>query len=196
MRSILALLITTLSTTAAFAAQYQIDPAHTHVEFRVPHLVVSKVEGRFNKFEGGFTFDEKTQKLDNVNVTIKADSIDTNQPDRDKHLRTADFFDVAKFPDIKFKGVKTIYEEGKPDKVEGKLTIHGVTKDVALEVDYKGAVTDQMGVRRVAFEAELKIDRKDYGMTWNKSLDKGGMAVGDEIKIEILGEATIPAAKK
>lgn len=196
MRSILALFAMIFSGTAALAADYKIDPAHTHIEFRVPHVVVSKVEGRFNKFEGTFSFDEKSQKLDKVNVIIKTDSIDTNQPDRDKHLRSADFFDVAKHPDITFKGTKTIYDGPKPEKIEGDLTIHGVTKKVTMEIDYKGAVTDHMGTRRIAFECELEINRKDFGMTWNKSLDKGGVAVGDEVKIEILGEAVLAQAAK
>ncbi|MNK11915.1 hypothetical protein D3C87_299660 [compost metagenome] len=190
------LFITSIFSSVALATEFKIDPAHTNVGFEAPHLVVSKVRGRFDKFEGGFTFDEKTKKLDNVHVTVKTDSINTNEKDRDKHLRSPDFFDVAKFPDMTFKSTKTIYDDGKPEKLEGDLTIRGITKKVTLEVDYKGAITDPWNVRRVAFEAEGKVDRKDFGLNWNKSLDKGGVVVGDQIKIEIEGEAMIPPGKK
>lgn len=190
------LIATTLLSVSSFAAKLEIDKAHTHVSFSAPHLVVSKVKGHFTDFSGTFEFDEKSQKVSNLMVTIKTDSINTNEGDRDKHLKSADFFDVAKFPEIKFKSTKVDYDSGKPDKIEGDLTIRGVTKKVTLDVEYKGAVTDPWGNRVVAFEAETKIDRKDFGFTWNKSLDKGGVVVGDEIKISIDGEAKAPAAKK
>jgi polyisoprenoid-binding protein YceI len=183
-------------STPAWAAKFQIDPAHTNITFKVPHMVISKVKGRFDKFEGSFEFDEKSQKLDLVSVKIQADSINTNQADRDKHLKSPDFLDVAKFPSIEFKGTKVIYDAAKPKKVEGKITIHGVTKDVTLDVEYKGAVTDPMGIRRVGFEIETKLNRKDFGLVWNKALETGGVVVGDNIEIDIEGEAILPGKAK
>lgn len=196
MRALYAVFILSALSSGALAAEFTVDQAHTSVNFEAPHLVVSKVRGRFDKVAGSFNFDEKTQKLDNVNVTIKTESVNTNEADRDKHLRSPDFFDVTKFPEMKFKSTKTIYKDDKPDKLEGDLTIRGITKKVTLDIDYKGAVTDPWGVRRVAFEAEGKVDRKDFGLNWNKSLDKGGVVVGDNIKIEIEGEAMLPAPAK
>lgn len=197
------LLMTTSLTTAlvmlstsVFAAKFDIDPSHSSVNFIAPHLMISKVKGRFDRFQGSFDFDEKTMKLDNIQVVIKTDSINTNEKDRDKHLRSPDFFDVAKFPEMTFKSTKVIYDKDKPDKVEGNLTIRGVTKAVTLDLDYNGAITDAWGNRVVSFEADTKVDRKDFGLIWNKALDKGGVTVGDEIKIEIEGEAKLPAPKK
>ncbi|QDK44317.1 polyisoprenoid-binding protein [Bdellovibrio sp. ZAP7] len=190
------LLLTAFFATSAQAAKFQIDPAHTSITFKVPHMVISKVKGRFEKFEGSFDFDEKSQKLDNVVVKIQADSINTNQADRDKHLKSPDFLDVAKFPTIDFKGTKVIYDTAKPKEVQGKLTIHGITKDATLEVEYKGAVTDPMGVRRIGFEIETKLNRKDFGLIWNKALETGGVVVGDNIEVEIEGEAILPGKAK
>lgn len=183
---------TSLFTTPLLAAKFELDKAHTNVSFVAPHLMVSKVKGRFDKFAGTFDFDEKDLKLENIAVTIQTDSLNTNEKDRDKHLRSPDFFDVAKFPEMKFKSTKVEYDNGKPDKVHGELTIRGITKPVILNVDYNGAITDAMGNRVVAFEAETKVNRKDFGLNWNKALDKGGFVVGDDIKIQIEGEAKVP----
>lgn len=179
----------TFSSTNVFAAKFKLDKAHTSISFTAPHLVVSKVKGRFDRFEGAFEFDEKTMKLDGILVTVQTDSINTNEKDRDKHLRSPDFFDVVKFPEMTFKSTKVDYKKGKPDKVHGDLTIRGISKPVVLEVEYNGAVTDPMGNRVVTFEAEGRVNRKDFGVNWNKALDKGGWVVGDDIKIEIEGEA-------
>ncbi|WP_374074935.1 YceI family protein [Bdellovibrio bacteriovorus] len=195
-------LATAVFSSSALAAKYELDKAHTNVSFQAPHLVVSKVNGRFDRFDGSFDFDEQSMKLDNVVVNIKTDSINTNEKDRDKDLRSKNFFDVTKYPDMKFKSTKVEYDNGKPDKVLGDLTIRGVTKPVVLEVEYNGAVNDPWGNRMVSFEAETKVDRREFGMTWNKALDKGGWLVGDEIKIKIEGEAkmasapSVPAKKK
>ena len=183
-------------SSSAFATKYDIDPSHSTVSFTVPHLMISKVKGRFDKFNGTFEFDEKTMKLDNIQVMVKTDSINTNEKDRDKHLRSADFLDVAKHPEMTFKSTKIQYDKDKPDKVEGELTIRGVTKKITMDLDYNGAITDPWGNRVISFEADTKIDRKDFGLVWNKALDKGGVTVGDEVKIQIEGEAKIPAPKK
>ncbi|WP_413580516.1 YceI family protein [Bdellovibrio sp. HCB288] len=191
-----ALLLTTLLSTPAWAEKFTIDPAHTTITFKVQHMMISKVKGRFDKFEGSFDFDEKSQKLDNVVVKIQANSIDTNQSDRDKHLKSPDFLDVAKFPTIEFKSTKTEYESAKPEKVQAKLTIHGVTKDVTVDVDYNGAVTDPQGKRRVGFELETKLSRKDFGLVWNKAMETGGVLVGDEVEVDIQGEAILAGKAK
>lgn len=196
MRLLACLTVFAFFASSAHAEKFNIDPSHTNVQFQVTHLMVAKVKGRFDKFEGGFDFNEKTMKLDNVMVTIQADSVNTNQADRDKDLRSSNFFDVTKYPKLEFKSTKTIYEKDKPEKLEGNLTIHGVTKKVTLEVDYNGAITDPWGNRRVAFEAETKINRKDFGLVWNKALETGGVMVGDDVKISIEGEAILAAAKK
>ncbi len=193
---LLSTLLLALASSQVLATPYAIDPAHTNVTFTAPHLVISKVKGRFDKFSGSFEYDEKTQQLDKVEVTIKTTSINTNEADRDKHLRSPDFFDVVKFPEMKFVSTKVIYNNSKPDKVEGILSIRGVKKPVTLDVEYKGAITDAWGNRVIAFEVEGTVNRKDFGMIWNKALDKGGVTVGDEIKIDIDGEAKIPTAKK
>ncbi|MGE5086173.1 MAG: YceI family protein [Bacillota bacterium] len=195
MRLLASTLVFILVASAAHAEKFMIDPSHTGIQFQVPHLVVSKVKGRFDKFEGGFDFDEKTMKLDNVMVTIHTDSVNTNQADRDKDLRSPNFLEVTKYPKIEFKSTKTIYEKDKPKKIEGNLTIHGVTKKVILDVDYKGAVTDPGENRRVAFEAETQGNRKDFVLKWNQALEAGGFVVGDDVKISIDGEA-IAATKK
>ncbi|WP_413568578.1 YceI family protein [Bdellovibrio sp. HCB117] len=189
-------LATTLFSATSFAEKFELDKSHTDVSFRAPHLMVSKVKGRFEKFEGTFDFDEKTQKLENVFVKVFTTSLNTNEKDRDKHLRTADFFDVNKYPEMTFKGTKVDYDNGKPDKIHGDLTIRGITKSAVFDIDYKGAVNDPWGNRVISFEAESKVNRKDFGLNWNKAMDKGGWVVGDEIEIEIDGEAKVakPAA--
>jgi len=190
MRSISLLLIAlSLWTQGALAGDYKLDESHTQVGFKIKHLVISTVSGRFNKFTGGFKFDEKKGTLDSVEVIIEAASIDTNEADRDKHLKSKDFFDVAKFPSLKFVSTKVTHKENKPDSVDGNLTIHGVTKPVVLNVEFNGSATDPWGNERVAFEASTKIKRKDFGLTWNKTLDKGGVMIADDVKIEIEGEA-------
>lgn len=199
MRTLLfSFIATSFFCSAAFAAKYELDKSHTNVAFVAPHLGVSKVKGRFDKFDGTFDFDPKTMKLDNVIINIRADSINTNEAKRDKHMRSPDFFYVEKYPELKFKSSKILYENDKPDKVEGDLTIRGVTKPVVLDVEYAGATADPMGNEVVTFEAKTTVNRKDFGITWNKTLDKGGWVVGDTIKIEIDGEAKLagPAPKK
>ncbi|WP_374033863.1 YceI family protein [Bdellovibrio bacteriovorus] len=196
---LLSFMATSLVSISALAAKFDVDKAHTNVSFTAPHLMVSKVKGRFDQVSGSFEFDEKSMKLSDINVTIKTDSINTNEADRDKHMRSPDFFDVAKYPEMTFKSTNVKYDKNKPDKVEGDLTIRGITKKVTLDVDYNGAVTDPWGNRVVTFEAEGEVNRKDFGLNWNKAMDKGGFVVGDKIKIEIDGEAkvaAVPAAPK
>lgn len=184
-----------LASASAWAGNYKLDESHTQVGFKVKHLVISTVSGRFNKFAGNFEFEPKKGEIKGLNVEIEASSIDTNEPDRDKHLKSPDFFDVEKFTKLTFVSKKTVTKENKPTKIEGELTIHGIKKSVTLEVDYKGSTIDPWGNERIAFEASTQVNRKDYGLKWNKNLDKGGVMIADDVKIIIEGEALLQKAE-
>lgn len=190
-RTLVLPLLITLLGYKVWAGSYKLDESHTQIGFKIKHLVISTVSGRFNKFAGNFDFDSKKGEIKGLNVEIEASSIDTNEPDRDKHLKSPDFFDVDKFPKLIFVSKKTVTKENKPTKIEGDLTIHGIKKPVTLEVDYKGSTTDPWGNERIAFEASTQINRKDYGLKWNKNLDKGGVMIADDVKILIEGEALL-----
>ena len=175
----------------SYSATYKLDESHTQIGFKIKHLVISTVSGRFNKYSGTFNFDPATGKLEGIKTSIEAASIDTNEPDRDKHLRGPDFFDVEKFKTIEFVS-KNIKNKGKsPAEVKGDLTIHGITKPITLAVTYNGTTTDPWGNERIAFEATGKVNRKDFGLKWNKSLDKGGVMIADDVNIVIEGEAIL-----
>lgn len=168
---------------------YEIDIAHTKVGFEIAHLVIATVEGRFNKFSGTFDYDEATQSLGNAKIEIKAASIDTNEVDRDKHLRSPEFFDVAKFPVISFEEAKLSAAAGKPSKLDGTISMHGVKKPLTLAVDFKGTAVDPWGNAKMVFELRGELNRKDFGLLWNKSLDKGGVMIGDIVNLVIRVEA-------
>lgn len=185
-----------LMAASASAAPYTIDPSHTDVGFSIKHLMISNVKGHFKKFSGTFDFDPAKSQLNNINVEIDTTSIDTNEPDRDKHLRSNDFFGVDKYPKITFKSDKIEYSGDKPVKAIGTLKIRDKSKTVTLDLDYRGSITDAWGNNKLAFAAMTKVDRKDFGITWNKALDKGGVTVGDEVSITIEGEANPATAKK
>ena len=167
----------------AFADSFKLDESHTHLGFKIRHLGFSNVRGKFDKFQGTGNFVEKTGKLSDLKVTIQASSINTNEPDRDKHLRSADFFDVAKFKELKFESTDIKYKGKKPTQITGILTIHGVTKTVTLDIEeWGGKAEDAWGNQRIAFEATGKIDRRDFGLTWNKGLKKvAGLTVGNDV---------------
>lgn len=186
-----------LASTGAWgaSAQYTIDTAHTEVGFGISHLTISTVKGRFNKFEGKFMFDETKNDLTDVDVKIDVTSIDTNEKKRDEHLVSPDFFDIKKYPTITFKSKKIEKANGKPAKLIGTLTLRGKKKDVPLDLVYKGTIVDPMGTHRVGFAATGKINRKDFGMTFNKTLDKGGLMIGEEVTLHIEGEAIRAASK-
>ena len=175
----------------AFADSFKLDESHTHLGFKIRHLGFSNVRGKFDKFQGTGKFVEKTGKLSDLKVTIQASSINTNEPDRDKHLRSADFFDVAKFKELKFESTDIKYKGKKPTQITGKLTIHGITKTVTLDIEeWGGKAEDAWGNQRIAFEATGKIDRRDFGLTWNKGLKKvAGLTVGNDVTfiLEIQG---------
>jgi len=175
-----------LSASTALATTYKVDPEHTSVNFTVRHLF-TRVHGRFDKFEGTIIFDPKHPEQAKVWGSIEAASVNTNEPKRDKDLRSNHFFDVKKFPKITFKStaVTDIDRRTKTAKVHGFLTIHGVRRPVVLDATYLGAGKDPWGNEKAGFSATLTINRKDYGLTWNEVLETGGVLVGDLVSIEL-----------
>jgi polyisoprenoid-binding protein YceI len=176
-----------LATTALGLDTYKIDPAHSSVRFAIDHMVINTVHGRFREFDGVITVDpEKGNALKEANGTIQVQSIDTDIAKRDDHLRSADFFDVEKFPTITFEGHE-VKKVGSDQVLVGKLTMHGVTREVSLPFKLKGPIQG-MGSTRMALSVTTKLNRKDYGLTWNKVLEAGGLLVGDEVTIQIDAE--------
>ena len=175
-----------LLAVASFAAAgtYTIDPVHSDVSFKVRHLV-SKVSGQFTEFDGSIVADFEKLDASSVEFTITAASIDTKNEDRDKHLRSEDFFDVETYPEITFTSSKITKSGNQTFAVTGTLTMHGVSKTVTLPVTFLGEVQGPGGGYVAGFEIETTIDRKDYGIIWNRALDAGGMILGDEIQITI-----------
>jgi len=172
---------------------YEIDPVHSRVEFTIRHMF-SKVTGSFGKFQGTVQYDAASPATSTVKAEIDASSIDTNNERRDGHLKSADFFDVAKYPTLTFTSSKvTAGDQGKL-KVEGTLTIHGISKPVVLDAAFLGSGPGLDGVMRAGFEATTKVDRKDYGIVWNKTLDQGGSLLGDDVDINLEIEAVAPGA--
>lgn len=181
---------------SAHAAEYDLDAAHGRVGFSVRHMMVSNVRGEFQKFKGSVAIDDKDISKSKVDVTIDVNSINTNQEKRDGHLKSPDFFDATKFPAITF--VSTKIEKGTGDalKVTGNLTMHGVTKLVTLDATYTAARKDIMGMMRGGFTATATVNRKDFGLIWNKSMDGGGVVVGEDVKLELEGELVQAAPAK
>jgi polyisoprenoid-binding protein YceI len=177
---------------AALAKTYKVDPEHTNVGFRVRHLFTT-VQGRFDKFEGQIVFDPSHLEQTKVQGSIAVASVSTNVAERDKDLRSPRFFDADKYPKITFAStsVSGVDAAKKNGKLNGKLTIHGVEKPVALEVTYLGEGKDPWGNVRAGFSARTTINRKDFGLTWNETLETGGVLVGDEVQIEIEAEGTV-----
>ena len=163
---------------------YKIDKSHSEAIFQVRHLV-TKVRGRFSEFEGTIEFDEANPEASSVQFTIQATSIDTNEPDRDKHLRSEDFFAVEQFKTITFKSRKISKRGAETFDVVGDLTIRGVTKEITLPVTHLGKAKDPWGGDRLGFETEITLNRKDYGLKWNAPLETGGFLVGDEVKVSL-----------
>ena len=187
--SVLFIILALGLTQNARAATYKLDGSHTEIGFAVKHLMISTVKGRFNKFEGGFDYDEKSKTISKIDVKMDTSSIDTNDKKRDEHLQSPDFFDAKKFASLEFKADKlSNVEPGKSFKLPGTLTMHGVSKPVTLEVEFKGTATDPWGNEKVVFGASTKVKRADWGMSWNKSLDKGGFVVGEDVTIMIEAE--------
>lgn len=182
--------IITISAVLIFAAQiaaaatYKIDPVHSQVEFTVDHLVVFKVNGAFNEYQGVIEADSSSKSLTSAEAEIKVASIDTREPKRDDHLLSSDFFDAENHPLMTFKS-KRVEGNGDSITVVGDLTIRGTTKEVALKGSFRGENTDPWGNVRAGFSASTVINRHDYGLSWNKALETGGFVVGDDVTISL-----------
>ena len=174
-------------------SKWDFDLTHSSVNFHVRHLMVSKVRGSFHKWGGTLELDDSDLTNSRLDVTIEAASVDTKEDKRDAHLRSPDFLDVANHPNITFKSSK-IEKDGEGYKVFGDITIHGVTKPVVLEVEGGGQVKDPWGGTRTGFSAKARLNRKDFGLTWNLALEAGGFVVGDKLEISIEIEAVKAAA--
>ncbi|HVS29870.1 MAG TPA: YceI family protein [Thermoanaerobaculia bacterium] len=191
MKTTLAALATiALAATTVFAAEtFNIDRSHSSATFKIRHLM-SNVTGNFGEFKGMIAIDREKPASSSVEFTINPASINTGAEDRDKHLRSADFFDVEKHPEITFKSTR-VASSGTKDlyNVTGNFTMHGVTREITLPVQFLGFGKDPWGNERAGFEIDTALDRKDYGITWNKALDQGGFMLSDEVKININIEA-------
>jgi polyisoprenoid-binding protein YceI len=167
---------------------WNFDLVHSSISFWVRHLMISKVHGRFQQWTGSLEFDDQNPTSAKVEVQLEAGSIDTKEPQRDAHLRSADFLEADKYPHITFKST-AISRSGSELSMAGDLTVHGVTKPVTLAVEYAGRVKDPWGGERIGFTAKTSLNRADYGLTWNKAIEAGGVVVGDKVEIEIEVEA-------
>jgi polyisoprenoid-binding protein YceI len=179
------LLAAAIAASASLSAEtYVIDKNHSDASFQIRHFA-SKVRGRFADFEGTIQADPAKPEASSVVFTIKTASIDTSQPDRDKHLRSADFFDAEKFPEITFKSTK--FTPAGKDKydVTGTLTMHGVSKEITLPVIFLGSMKGPKGGEIASFELQTKLNRKDFGITWNRALDGGGFMLSDDVDVQI-----------
>jgi len=190
MRKVAALVLFTAATVFG-QVTYTIDSAHSSAGFSVRHMMVSNVRGQFSKVAGTIVYDEKNLDASKVDATIDVTTINTREEKRDAHLKSPDFFDVEKFNTMTFKSTSFYRENGKV-MVKGDLTIHGVTKPVVLTVDGPSPEVKGMGGYRVGASATTTINRKDFGLTWNRALEAGGVVVGDEVQVTV----DIEAARK
>jgi polyisoprenoid-binding protein YceI len=168
---------------------WDIDTVHSSIGFKVRHLVISKVNGRFTRWTGTLALDDQRPENSHVDVRIEADSIDTHEPQRDGHLRSPDFLDTAKFPELTFRSTRIEKDGEGRYQVAGDLTIAGVTRPVRLDVESLGRARDPWGGDRTGFTAKTSIDRRDFGLVWNQALETGGVLVGETIEIELEVEA-------
>lgn len=174
------LVVSIFASSALLAGTYNVDVSHSGVSFKVKHLMVSNVKGKFSDFKGAFELDDTTKALKALHGTVKVASIDTGIEKRDAHLKSEEIFNEAKYPEITFKLVKLV-----GDKAHGEFTMHGVTKNVVFDYEFGGVVKDPWGNQRAGLTLTGLINRKDYGVSWNKILEGGGLTVGEDVKIEV-----------
>ncbi len=168
--------------------RWDIDLSHSAIQFHVRHMVISKVHGRFARWSGAIQLDTGDLTRSSVEVTIDAASIDTQVADRDAHLRSPDFLDVTKYPQLTFRS-RAIEKAGDGYRVTGDLAMHGATREVVLEAEFSGTGKDPWGNERAGFSARASVDRRDFGLTWNAALEAGGVLVGEKVEITIEIEA-------
>ena len=184
----LAVFTVMLMAVTSLAATWTVDIPHSSVNFTVKHLVISKVTGKFDGFSGTINFDGENLDKGSVEFTVDMATVDTDNENRDNHLKSADFFDVEKFPKMTFKSTKVIPGEDNEFKLVGNLTIRDVTREVTFDCVFNGVVSF-MGATKAGFSARTTIDRQDFNVSWSKSLDSGGLVVSDEVEIYIEIEA-------
>lgn len=178
-------LLTVWPTLAeAEPARWNVDPEHSTIEFRVVHMLVSKTTGHFTEYQGFIDMDAEAETVKAIEAAIKTASVNTNHAKRDAHLRNADFFDVEKYPTMTYR-MKQYQKTADGYQAVGELTLRGVTKDITLTGNFNGVAKDPWGNLRAGFNAEGKLNRKDFGMVWSKTLDGGGLVVGDEVLIKL-----------
>jgi len=175
----------------ALSAHWNLDGSHSEVSFKIRHLGISSVVGNFHDFTGHLDFDPEDLSTFKAEATVQTASVDTDNDDRDNHLRSEDFFNVEKFPVMTFASTKVTDVKDDSFKLHGDLTIHGVTKPVVFDVDFNGVVDDPWGNTKTGLSAETKINRKDFGLTWNKALEAGGLVVGEDVTIMLEIEAAM-----
>ncbi len=171
-----------LTVGTSHAQEWTFDKSHSYVGFKVSHLVISNTKGNFKEFDGKVVFDGKNFEEASVEITIDVASIDTDNADRDNHLRSPDFFEVEKFPTMTFKSTRVVKGEGNNFQIIGNLTMKGVTKEVTLDAEFLGAL-DMGDKSKAGFTASTTINREDFGVDWNRPLDGGGLVVGKEVEI-------------
>ncbi|MEE4253930.1 MAG: YceI family protein [Desulfuromusa sp.] len=186
----LLLVVSLFISSTSFAEKFQVDTAHTQIHFSVQHLVVFKVRGNFNDFTGLIEADPKTKTLISAEATIQTASIDTRIEKRDQHLRSADFFDAINYPQMHFKS-KSITGSGDNIIMVGDITIKGVTREIILQGSFLGTIAGPDGKLRAGFEATGTLNRKDFGLNWNKVTETGGLVVGDEVEVGLEVESII-----
>jgi len=177
-------------------SNWNIDPTHSGINFAIRHMVVSKVRGRFAKYTGTLSLDDEDLTRSSVEATIDSSSIDTAAAQRDDHLRSADFFDVEKFPELRFRSTRIERVDDGAYRLIGELTIRDVTRELWLDVEYGGRAKDPWGNERIGFIARGALDRKDFGLGWNQLLETGGVLVGERLEIELEVQAVkVPAVR-
>jgi polyisoprenoid-binding protein YceI len=181
--------MSTITATPRSASTWDFDPAHSSLGFTVRHLVISRVRGRFARWAGTLVLDDAQPERSRVEMRAETASIDTHEPQRDAHLRSADFFDSDRYPVITFTSTHIEKAGEQRYQVTGDLTIAGVTRPVRLEVEALGRTRDPWGSERTGFSGRTAIDRRDFGLVWNQALETGGVVVGDKVEIEIEVEA-------
>ncbi|HEY6866704.1 MAG TPA: YceI family protein [Candidatus Eisenbacteria bacterium] len=181
--------MSTITALPRGAAAWDIDPVHSNLGFSVRHLVISRVHGRFARWSGTLALDDQRPEQSRVDVRIESASIDTHEPQRDAHLRSADFLDSDAHPEIAFRSTRIESAGDHRYQVAGDLTIAGVTRPIRLDVETLGRTRDPWGGERAGFSARTSLDRRDFGLVWNQALESGGVLVGEKVEIEVEIEA-------
>lgn len=178
--------MSTAAVPVSSTSVWSIDQSHSSIHFKVRHLMISNVKGAFGSFRGTLNFDESDITRSSIDVEIDASSINTREADRDTHLKSADFLDVARYPTLHFRSHSVSAVHSRTFRLAGELTIRGVTREISFDVEGPSAVAkDPWGNLRMAASAMAKINRKDFGLTWNAALEAGGFVVGDEVTIDL-----------